>query len=61
LNTTKNEHAVINFTNVITDLYETQFLTGDKNLVELSTREFNNFDHDTRKWSKNIYNNKQFI
>ena len=30
-------------------------------MVELSTREFNNFDHDTRKWSKNIYNNKQFV
>jgi hypothetical protein len=53
--------ATVNFANFITDISQEQFLTGDKNLVELSTREYNDFNHDTRKWTKTIYNNKQFI
>ena len=36
-------------------------MLGIDNLKQLSTRIFNDFNHNTRKWTQKIYTNKQLI
>jgi hypothetical protein len=36
-------------------------MPGIYNLDDLSTRVFNDFNHDLRKWTKKIYTNKQIV
>lgn len=34
---------------------------GIQNINDLSTRVFNDFDHNRRKWTQKIYTNKQMV
>lgn len=52
-----NELKLGSFTNNLT---MNQFLNGIQHITAMATREFHDFDQDTRKWKKTVYTNKQF-
>lgn len=45
----------------VTEILTDVFNAGIYNIDDLSTRVFNDFNHDIRKWTQKIYTNKQMV